>query len=103
MLKALQEQEQHYALFSKSFLDELNSLSRSEIQIIASSNTRKAFRLMLLNPRHQAHHREIQDILLTMHRDEAGQKVLHGHRIPGWSGISDAELSRMTQLLQPKP
>ncbi|MEH6577836.1 MAG: PhnD/SsuA/transferrin family substrate-binding protein [Amphritea sp.] len=103
VLKALQQQEQHYALLSKSFLSELNALSKSNIQVIASSKTQKAFSLFMLNPCLTDSYAALENALLTMHHHDAGKDVLSRHGLANWTSVADDELDKMTKLLGRKP
>jgi hypothetical protein len=102
LLKALQRGELPYALLSKNFIDQLSELSLTSINLLARSNLRKAFPLLMYAASLKPQAAELRQALQEMTDDPKAQPILEKLNNQGWQKPSEQSIINMVKILRGK-
>jgi len=87
-----------YGMLYQDFFTELSSLSRSMIRVIHESRTGYATHIFLVNPRQEALVPSLRDVLVGMHEDPQGQRLLQSLRLGRW--VPTEDLGMIPRILE---
>lgn len=102
LLKAVQQGSLPYALLSKNFIDQLSPLSLASVNILARSNLRKAFPLLLAAPQLKPQINSLREALETMSDDPKATPILEKLKNQGWKKPSQQSIINMVKILRGK-
>ena len=102
LLKAVQQDEMPYALLSKNFIDQLSELSLTSITLLARSNLRKAFPLLMYARSLKPQAAKLRNILEGMADDPKAQPILEKLKNQGWQKPSEQSIIDMVKILRGK-
>ena len=99
LTRSLRQGEISYAILSRSYLEQLSDLSRSELCLLARTNSQKAFPLMLHSPTIQHNVAQLRSALVRMTADQKGQTILTKLNIDGWQQPQQQAIIKMLKML----
>lgn len=102
LLKAVQQGELPYALLSKNFIDQLSKLSCTSITLLARSNLRKAFPLLMYATSLKPQMTTLRKALHKMTEDPKAQPILEKLKNQGWQKPSEQSIINMVKILRGK-
>ncbi|WP_428036880.1 PhnD/SsuA/transferrin family substrate-binding protein [Amphritea sp.] len=102
LLKTVQQGELPYALLSKSFMEQLSPLSLTAVNLLARSNLRKAYPLLLAAPQLKPQINNLRQLLEAMSAEAKGRQVLEKLQIQGWKKPSEQSIIDMVKILRGK-
>lgn len=102
LLKAVQQGELPYALLSKNFIDQLSELSLTSVNLLARSQLRKAFPLLMYANSLKPQVTQLRQALEGMTKDPKAQPILEKLKNQGWQKPSEQSIISMVKILRGK-
>lgn len=98
VMNGVRRGEAPYGFIYKDFFDGLNTLSQSAVNIVDTTSDGQAFHSLVVSPRLADKMDQLRSIVMRMHEDEVGAKVLAELGIVEWLPVGDDALERVAAL-----
>lgn len=97
--KHLLKSEADVGIFFAEAYDNLSNIVKNQLRILVRSQISIIHHSLMIGPNFLDHRQDIQNILISMHNNEKGKKVLDNFKFKAWQIIDDEEMEFMIDLM----
>ena len=97
--KHLMRNEADVGIFLAEAYDDFSSMVKKQMKVLVTSQIDIIHHSLMIGPKLQHKHSEIEEILKKMSKDEKGIGILDIMKLPGWESVNNEEMEFMIDLM----